>query len=390
MYIVRVGIIGIGNMGMEHASNIYSGKVKNMKLCALCDFDEKKRVRAAERFPDVPVFSDFNEMNVMGCCDAVIVATPHYSHAIIAIEALRAGLHVMVEKPVSVYARQAEALANVAVESGKVFGIMFNQRTSPCYIAAKKILDEGKLGNLKRLTWIITNLYRTQAYYDSGSWRATWRGEGGGVLINQAPHNLDLMQWLFGMPSRVRAFCNVAKYHTIEVEDEATIYAEYKNGATATFQVSTGEYPGTNRLEIAGDLGKIVVEENKVKVWKLEHSETDIRFGSDIGSEEIPYTYEEIVAEGEESGHCGILENFADAILNGAPLIAPGAESLLELEISNAAYLSAWKDKWVNIPCDRKEFERELDAHRKVSEKTNISASSNSEENCAERWKIKW
>lgn len=387
---VRVGIIGIGNMGMSHAENIYAGNVKNMKLCALCDFDEAKRKRAAERFPGVPVFSDFNEMNVMGCCDAVIVSTPHYSHAIIATQALSAGLHVMVEKPISVYARQAEELAKVAEESGMVFGIMFNQRTNPCYTAAKKIIEEGKLGAPKRLTWIITNLYRTQAYYDSGNWRATWRGEGGGVLINQAPHNLDLLQWIFGRPTRVRAFCNIAKYHTIEVEDEATIYAEYEDGATATFQVSTGEYPGTNRLEIAGNLGKLVVEEGRVKLWLLEKNETDIRFGSDIGSEEIPYNYEEIIPEEEESGHCGILENFADAIINGTPLIAPGIDGISELEISNAAYLSAWKDKWVNLPCDRREFERELDARRKASEKTNISAVSKSEENCADRWKTKW
>ena len=259
---VRVGIIGVGNMGMNHAVNIYDGRVKNMRLCALCDFDEAKRDRARERFPDVPIFSDFKEVIHTGCCDALIVATPHYSHAIFATEAMRAGLHVMVEKPISVYARQAESLTHVSEETGRVFGIMFNQRTNPCYAEARRIVKSGELGNLKRMTWIITNLYRTQAYYDSGSWRATWRGEGGGVLINQAPHNLDLAQWIFGMPKRIRAFCHIAKYHTIEVEDEAMIYAEYENGAMATFQVSTGEYPGTNRLEIAGDLGKLVVEGN--------------------------------------------------------------------------------------------------------------------------------
>ncbi len=387
---LRVGIIGVGNMGVAHADNIYEGKVKNMKLTALCDFDEAKRARAAERFPGIPIFSDFNELNIMRCCDAVIVATPHYSHAIIAIQALRAGLHVMVEKPISVYARQAEELCRAANESGKVFGIMFNQRTNPCYIEARKIIKSGQLGNLKRLNWIITNLYRTQAYYDSGSWRATWRGEGGGVLINQAPHNLDLAQWIFGMPKRLRAFCNIAKYHTIEVEDEATVYAEYENGATATFQVSTGEYPGTNRLEVAGDLGKLVVEDGKIKLWKLDKDESAVRFDSDLSLTDIPYTYEEIIPDGEETAHCGILEDFANAIMNGTPLLAPGVEGLNELEISNAAYLSAWKDKWVTIPCDRKEFERELDAHRKASEKINISASSKSDEIASTKWRIRW
>lgn len=369
---VRIGIIGVGTVGMLHAENIYGGRVAGMRLCALCDEDEARAEFIHQKFPDVPVFRDYREMAVMGCCDAVIVSTPHYSHAIIATEALRAGLHVMVEKPIGVYAGQTDALVRAANESGKVFGIMFRQRTAPCYLEARRIIRDGEIGALRRLTWIITDIYRSQEYYDSAKWRATWRGEGGGVLINQAPHNLDIWQWLFGMPDRLRATCGVAKYHTIEVEDEAVIYAEYKSGATAIFQISTGERPGTDRLEIAGDLGKMVIEDGMLKLWRLRDqggSHADGVIGASGDGSDFEYT--ELTFSNVRDSRCEMLENFADAVMNGAPLIAPGVEGVRELEISNAAYLSAWRDRWVDVPCSRKEFERELDAHRTAADRAN-------------------
>ncbi len=257
---LRVGIIGVGNMGSAHAKNIYEGRIEHMRLAALCDTDAEKRMRCNSFWPDVAVFDNADDLLASGLVDAVIIATPHYYHPPLAIRAFEAGCHVLTEKPVGVSLSAAVHMSEAADKSGKVFGIMFNQRTDPLFSRAREIVRSGELGQPKRLTWIITNWYRTQHYYDSGDWRATWSGEGGGVLLNQAPHNLDIWQWIFGMPESVRAVCRVGQYHHIEVEDEATIYARYSDGAFATFITSTGEYPGTNRLEIVGDRAKLVLE----------------------------------------------------------------------------------------------------------------------------------
>ena len=253
---VRIGIAGVGNMGFAHADSVFRGEISNLSLAALCDTCLDRRAFLAERFPGIPVFATHNEMLESGLCEAILIATPHKFHPQIAIDAFAQGVHVLAEKPAGVSISDVSAMNEAAKNSGLVFAIMFNQRTNPLYRKAKEIVASGELGAPKRLVWIITNWYRTQSYYNSGSWRATWSGEGGGVLLNQAPHNLDIWQWIFGMPKKIRAFCAVGKYHDINVEDDATIYAEYENGAVATFITTTGEYPGTNRLEISGDLGK--------------------------------------------------------------------------------------------------------------------------------------
>ena len=270
---LRVGIVGVGNIGSAHAASLYQSAIQGMTLTALCDTNPYKRERLAEIYPDVPVFASHEEMLAAGLTDTVIISTPHRFHPPIAIDAFRAGQHVLSEKPAGVDCRAVKELYEVAKCSGKAFGIMFNQRTDPLFIKARELVKSGRLGELKRLVWIITNWYRPQSYYDSGSWRATWNGEGGGVLLNQAPHNLDLWQWIFGMPKRIRAFCYNGKYHNISVEDDATIYAEYENGATATFITTTGEYPGTNRLEISGDRGKIVIEHGALRFIELSEAE---------------------------------------------------------------------------------------------------------------------
>ena len=256
-----------------------------------------------------------------------------------------------------------------ASKSGVKFGIMFNQRTNPLYAKARQIVQSGQLGQTKRLVWIITNWYRTQAYYDSGSWRATWGGEGGGVLLNQAPHNLDLWQWIFGMPKRVRAFCNFGKYHKIDVEDDVTIFGEYENGATATFITTTGEAPGTNRLEISGDRGKLVIEDGKLKWWKLSEPEREFCFTSKEGFYNPPTHYEEFCDEIPE-GHPQVLEAFAKSILTDSEMVARGEEGLNSLSISNAAYISAWTDDWAELPTDEAFFEKKL---TELSEKEKLN-----------------
>ena len=387
---VRTGIIGFGNMGSAHTKAIANGEISGLEVTCICDNDVAKRALAAKLYPDIPVFATHDELLASGLADAVIVATPHCFHASISAEAMRAGLHVLSEKPMDVaVSRVREAIA-VAHETGKVYAVMFNQRTNPLFRRAKEIVESGALGVRKRVIWIITNWYRTQAYYDSGAWRATWGGEGGGVLLNQAPHNLDILQWIFGMPCRVRAFCNVAKYHNIEVEDDATIYAEYENGATATFITTTGECPGTNRLEISGDLGKIVLEDGKLKWWRLSEHERDFCFTSPIGMYKPEISYEEIVPTEPEAAHRGILRNFADAILHNAPLIAPGDEGVCELMLSNAAYLSSWTDAWTNLPFDEDQYVRLLQERIDASEKTPLFVSHGTAQEYSERWQVRW
>ena len=255
-----------------------------------------------------------------------------------------------------------------AKQSGKLFGIMYNQRTNPLYQKARQLVQSGELGELKRCIWIITDWYRSQAYYNSGGWRATWAGEGGGVLLNQCPHNLDLWQWIFGMPSRIRASCYVGKYHDIEVEDDVTIYAEYPNGATGSFITTTAECPGTNRLEISGDRGKVVIEDNKLTFWKLSVPERKFCFETDkiFGTPEA--TAEEFPLEGKIPMHVGILNNYVDALLDGSALLAPGEEGINGLTISNAAFLSSWEgDRWVELPLDEDHYYEQLQQRIRTS-----------------------
>ena len=360
---VRFGIIGFGNMGYQHAIYINAGEIDGACLTAICDLKQSRLDFAKEKYPDVALFLDYKEMLTSGTCDVVIIATPHYMHPVIAIDAFNAGLNVISEKPVGVYTKAIYPMMEAAKKSGKVFGVMFNQRTNPVYRKMREIVQSGELGELKRLVWIITDWYRTQCYYDSGDWRATWAGEGGGVLLNQCPHNLDLWQWIFGMPKTVTAFCEYGKYHNIEVEDDVTAYAKYENGATAVFITTTGECPGTNRLEISGSKGKLVAEGNKLTWTKLKVDEREFCFTTNQGfgqpeSETVVLTPEyEMKAQ-----HRGITQNVTNHILYGEPLIAEGYEGINGLTLSNAIMLSTWKNRPVDLdePTLADEFYEEL------------------------------
>ena len=280
---IKVAVIGIGNMGFAHAACIAENQINYMSLTAVCDTTDKKLAEFSEKYPNIKRYTSYEELFNDKICDSVIIAVPHPLHAEIAIKAFEYGLNVMLEKPADISVSKVKKLNEAAEKSGKVFSVMFNQRTNPLFAKAREIVKSGELGELKRTVWIITNWFRTQNYYDSGDWRATWSGEGGGVLLNQAPHNLDLWQWICGMPESVTAFCDIAKYHNIEVEDDATIFTRYKNGATGVFMTSTGEYPGTNRLEISGDLGKIVLENGILKRYKLKEPISEVIANSKQG-----------------------------------------------------------------------------------------------------------
>lgn len=360
---VRFGIIGLGNMGSQHAAYLYAGDIDGAVLGAICDIKQSRLDFAKEKYPEVALFSDYKEMLASGTCDVVLIATPHYLHPVIAIDAFNAGLNVISEKPVGVYTKAIFPMMEAAKKSGKMFAVMFNQRTNPVYRKMREIVQSGELGELKRLVWIITDWYRTQRYYDSGDWRATWAGEGGGVLLNQCPHNLDLWQWIFGMPKSVTSFCEYGKYHNIEVEDDVTAYAKYENGATAVFITTTGEYPGTNRLEISGSKGKLVAEGNKLTWTKLKVDEREYCFNAPGGfsqpeREEIVLTPEYEMKE----QHRGITQNVTNHLLYGEPLIATGYEGINGLTLSNAIMLSTWKNRTVSLdePTLADEFYSEL------------------------------
>ncbi|MFO7296177.1 MAG: Gfo/Idh/MocA family oxidoreductase [Caldicoprobacter sp.] len=358
---VRIGVVGIGNMGTAHAKYLAAGDIPNAELTAVCDINPKRLEWAKNNLGQhIKLFDNAEAMFESGTVDGVIIATPHYDHPPLAISAFKRGLHVLIEKPAGVYTKQVREMNEVAQKSGKVFGIMYNQRTNPVYQKLRDLIKSGELGEIKRIIWIITNWYRSQSYYDSGGWRATWAGEGGGVLINQCPHNLDLWQWICGMPKRVRGFCYYGKYHDIEVEDDVTAYMEYENGATGLFITTTGEAPGTNRWEISGDRGKIVVEDGKLTFWRLRVPERQFNreYKGGFGAPECWKC--EVPTPGTETAHRGITANWVNAILKGTPLLAPGVEGINGLTISNAIHLSSWLDEWVEIPFDEDLFYEKL------------------------------
>lgn len=365
---VRVGIIGIGNMGTSHAKQLAKSAVPGGTLTAVCDTNPEKLQWAKENLGEqVQLFDHADAMFDAGVIDGVVIATPHYDHPVLAVKAFAAGLHVLTEKPAGVYTKQVRDMNKAAVESGKVFGIMYNQRTNPIFQKLKDLIGSGELGALKRTNWIITSWYRPQSYYNSGGWRATWGGEGGGVLLNQCPHNLDLWQWTCGMPQRVRAFMSFGKYHDIEVEDDVTAYVEYENGATGVFVTSTADTPGTNRLEVVGDRGKITVENGNLTFWRLRIPERQFNREFTGGFGEPEYWKCDVPVNGVETAHTGILINWVNAILKGTALLAPGVEGINGLQISNAMHLSAWTDAWVDIPVDDELFHAKLQERIKSS-----------------------
>ncbi|MDD6237068.1 MAG: Gfo/Idh/MocA family oxidoreductase [Clostridiales bacterium] len=373
---VRIGIIGIGNMGTAHANNITEGKCPEIKLTAVADINPKRLEWATEKLdPSVAKFNTAEEMLDSGLIDAVIVSVPHYDHPKYAMECFKRGLHVMVEKPAGVYTKQVREMNEAAKKSNVVFGMMFNQRTDHVYRKMRELVQGGSLGAIRRTNWVITNWYRPQAYYNSGAWRATWSGEGGGVLLNQCPHNLDLWQWICGMPVKVNTHMYFGKWHDIEVEDDVTTFVEYANGATGVFVTTTGDAPGTNRFEITLDKGKLVAEDGKLTLWELETPEPEFSKTNKIPFGQPKSTRIEVETDGQSPQHVGVLNAFAAAILRGEPLVAGGEEGVNGLTLSNAMHLSAWLGKEISLPFDEDLFYNELMKRVKTSRrKENIDA----------------
>jgi len=371
---VRFGVIGLGVIGQQHLEKI--ADLKTTEVTAVCDIDQNVSKATASKY-GCASFTKYPELLKERICDAILIATPHYQHTPIGIDALKAGYHVLIEKPLSVHKADCERLLSVPRDKNQIFAIMLNLRTDLKFKKAKRLIADGELGNITRVNWIVTDWFRTDAYYGLCNWRATWEGEGGGVLLNQCPHQIDMLIWLCGMPSCVRGFCGLGKQHKIEVEDEVTAYFEYPNGATGVFIASTGEAPGTNRLEICGDLGKILIENNKIIFTKNEISASDyIRTSKELFSRPQNTTEEEIL-ENNPLMHRDIIENFSNAILFGEKLIAPAEEGIYSVELANAILYSSLIGRTVDIPIDSRLFEKQLLGLIEASRKNGLNVKNN-------------
>jgi predicted dehydrogenase len=354
---VRLGIIGLGNIGQHHAAYLMAGKVQRADLVAVADAVPGK----VERYPSLRGFSDGEELIRSGLVDAVVIATPHYQHTSLGIAALKQGLHVMVEKPVSAHKADAERLiATHRDHPHLVFAGMFQLRAEPRYLKIRNLVQAGDLGQVVRMSWIMTDWFRTEAYYASGGWRATWKGEGGGVLLNQCLHNLDSLQWLLGMPARVRGFCQLGRFHHIEVEDNVSAYLEFPNGATGFFVSSTGEAPGANRFEIVGTRGRLVLEHDQIRFTRNDTDMLEFSRAAKLGFAKPEVWHVEIPFENAANGHAALMQNFVNAILDGDPLIAPGEEGIHSIELANVILYSSLLGQTIELPLDSAAYERKL------------------------------
>ena len=357
MNTVRLGLIGLGNIGQHHFGYLTAGKVNRAELVAVSDAVASK----LERYRPLKTFTDGEELIRSGLVDAVIIATPHYQHTSLGITALKHGVHIMVEKPISAHKADAERLIATHKRNPKlVFAGMFQLRTEPRYLKIKKLIQSGELGQFVRMSWIMTDWFRTEAYYASGGWRATWKGEGGGVLLNQCLHNLDAMQWLLGMPARVRGFCQLGRFHEIEVEDSVSAYLEYPTGATGTFVSSTGEAPGTNRFEIVGTRGKVLLEPDHLEFTRNDADMLEFSRTAKLGFAKPEVWNVQIPFENAPNGHATLMQNFVNAILDGEPLIAPGEEGIHSVELANVILYSSLIDQTVELPMDSAAYEKKL------------------------------
>ena len=366
---VRFGIIGVGNMGSAHCKNLLAGKVQNAVLTAVCDLKESRinAIKALDGAENVATYTDYHDMLTSGLVDVIIAAVPHYYHPPIVIDALNAGIHAISEKPAGVYTKQVKEMNAAAEKSDKLFGMMFNQRTNCTYRKMQEIVAGGELGEIKRVNWIITDWYRSQDYYDSGDWRATWKGEGGGVLFNQCPHQLDLLQWVVGMlPTKVHAHCHFGKWHNIEVEDDVTAYMEFPNGATGVFVTSTADAPGTNRFELTGTRGRLICEGNKLTFDKLDVDERAFCATAKAFTNP-PCKTVAVETDGKNEQHVGILNNFVNAVLGKEQLFVKGSEGINGVQLMNAMMLSAWLGRAVELPIDDELYLSELNRRIEAS-----------------------
>ena len=371
---IKYAVVGIGRMGHIHAMNLYSSMVDGATLVAVCDIDDNKLKRFKLSAPEVLTFGNYKELIAIDI-DAVIVATPHYQHGEITRYFLENNISVLSEKPQCVSITESKLINECAEKSGALYGIMYNQRTNPVYARAKEIISSGLLGDIRRVEMVVTHWYRSQFYYNQGGWRASWRGEGGGILINQCVHQLDILQWLVGMPKSIRAKCKTVN-RSISVENDVTAVLEYDNGAMGVFVASGHELSGTNRLEIAGSNGKIVIDDFNLKFIQYAHSEVEVNACVTAGYGKVETTVERISYSGEYRDRdekygqqLRVVEAFTNALSEGSQLIADGKEGINALTIINGIYLSNYINQSVEIPFDSNQYDQVLTKLKKGEEK---------------------
>ena len=372
---IKYGIIGVGNQGSYYAKMFADGKIENGVLTALCDNNDIKLKTAKEKYGEgYKYFSDYSEMLKSGLIDVAMVETPHYQHPQIVMDCIENGINVICDKPAGVYTKQVKEMNAYAEKHNVKFGMMFNQRTNCVYRKMREIIAAGDIGSIQRVTWIITDWFRTQSYYDNGSWRATWKGEGGGVLINQCPHQIDLIQWIVGeMPVKVRAVCHYGKWHNVEVEDDVTAYFEYKNGATGVFITTTGEAPGTNRFEVSGSKGKLLCEDGKLIWFKNDRDCIEVRKTSDKGFDTPACEQVVVETDGKNPQHAGIINNFTNSILGIEKQFVQGVDGVNGVELMNAIELSGWNNgEEIALPIDEDRYLSELNKHIAISKTKKI------------------
>ncbi|MDO3385618.1 Gfo/Idh/MocA family oxidoreductase [Gilvimarinus sp. SDUM040013] len=370
---VRLGIIGLGNIGQQHIQHIQTA-VTGGEITALCS----RQPTSIAGLESVQHFSDYRQLIDSGLVDAVLIATPTMAHFEQANYALAKGLHVLIEKPIGLSCHEGEQLLKQHQSEQQVFALMLNQRTDPLFVAMKEQMDSGRIGAIQRTHWTMTNWFRPEVYFQVSDWRATWKGEGGGLLLNQCIHNLDIFQWICGLPVSVRSFCSFGKYHDIEVEDEATAYLRYRNGASGLFVGSTGEAPGINRFDIVGDLGTLSFDGDRLTLFTNSEStsgfckSTRDMFGTPA------VTREDITPDRQVNQHARVIQNFIDAIREQAPLIAPAEQGLHSLALANAMLLSSWENTEVDLPLNSAHYQKVLERHiaqSSLRKKANIDVS---------------
>jgi predicted dehydrogenase len=360
---IRIGVVGIGNIGTAHVRNLLSGKISGVTLTAICD----RNPAALARFPQAKHYADSAEMIRSGDIDALLIAVPHFGHVPIGIEALQNGLHVLCEKPLAVHVADGRRLLAAHTDPKLIFGVMFDTRTEPRFIRLRELVQSGELGKITRIHWTLTKWFRSDAYYRSSNWRATWAGEGGGMLVNQLPHDLDLFQWIFGLPKKVRAFCGIGKFHDIEVEDEINAYFEMPDGATALITANTGEAPGTDLREVVGDRGRAILHADHLEFTRNEIPASEFCRTTTESFSTPPAWEIRIPTPGTAARHAGVLQVFVNAISTGTALIARAEEGLASAELANAILYSSYMDRTIELPLDAAAYEAFLAGKIKTS-----------------------
>lgn len=360
---VRMAVIGTGSMGKKYAQMIAAGSVKDMVLTAVVCRSEANIEWAKEKLnQEVQIFPDADTLYAHGdLFDAVMIVTPHKLHPEMVKQGLLAGKHMFCDKPAGVSMKQCEEMARLAREKDLKFAMMFHQRMYGKYLRIKELLEQNEIGVIRRVMMENSRYYRTQYYHKSGSWRSSWTGEGGGALINQGQHILDIWQWLVGMPQSVQAVIPFGKYNDFDVDDEATILMEYPDKRTAVFILTTGEGSWTERLEIVGSKGTILLEEDKLTISRYDQDLTE--YGKNAQCNAREQMKETLTVEDypkEKEPYEEMLADFADAILTDGSVAVSGLEGLHALELTNAAYLSAFTGKKISLPMDADEYEKEL------------------------------